>query len=87
MGLPVAAATLSVSAMTAALPVKSPVHGSDAQLGRVERQLGERASVTDQLDLSRGDQVARRAASGASDRTRWSSPRELMPSLVKTLRR
>ena len=28
MGLPVAAATLSVSAMTAAVPVKSPIQGS-----------------------------------------------------------
>ena len=27
MGLPVAAATLSVSAMTATVPAKSPIHG------------------------------------------------------------
>ena len=48
--LPVAAATLSVSAMSEAAPAKSPIHAvAMPRLREVERQLRERAGVADEL--------------------------------------
>ena len=56
--LPVTAATLSVSAMTDAVPAKSPIHGSVRP--KLEREVGschERAGVAGKLDVSHGDGV------------------------------
>ena len=57
MGLPVAAATLSLSAMSEAAPAKSPIHALIAQCGEVDRQLRKRAGVANEPDLSRGDRA------------------------------